>query len=50
MVMRKEIFILMIFVVSCSSVFASTITRYGSDFTIVENEISFKVNDRLGTE
>jgi len=48
--MRKEIFILMIFVVSCSSVFASTITRYGSDFTIVEKEISFKVNDRLGTE
>jgi len=48
--MRKEIIILIILIISCNTVLAATTTRYGSDFTIFNNKISFKISDRLGTE
>ena len=41
---------IVLFLLCFNSVSASTLTRYGSDFKIVNNEISFKVSDRLGTD
>ena len=40
----------MIFLLFPSTIFAESITRYGSDFKIQDSEISFKVSDRLGAE
>ncbi len=48
--MNKFIIFLLLFLFCLSSVATSTITRYGSDFKIVGNEISFKINDRLGSD
>ncbi len=48
--MNKFTIFLLLFLLCLNSVNASTITRYGSDFEIVNNEINFKVTDRLGSD
>ena len=47
--MNKILSFIVLFLLCLSSVSASVVTRYGSDFKIVGNEISFKVSDRLGS-
>ncbi len=47
-VVSKILLFIILFLLCFSSVSASTLTRYGSDFKIVGDEISFKVSDRLG--
>ncbi len=48
--MSKILLFIVLFLLCFSSVSASTMTRYGSDFKIVGAEISYKVNDRLGSD
>ncbi len=48
--MNKFTIFLLLFLLCLSSVNASTITHYGSDFKIIGNEISYKINDRLGSD
>ncbi len=40
----------MLFLLCFSSVSASVVTRHGSDFKIVGDKISFKINDKLGSD
>ena len=48
--MSKTLSFIMLFLLCFGSVSASVVTRYGSDFKIVGDEISFKVSDRLGSD
>ncbi len=49
-VMNKVLLFIILCLLCLSSVSASVVTRYGSDFKIVGDEISFKVSDRLGSD
>ena len=40
----------MLFLLCLSSVSASVVTRYGSDFKVVGGELSYKISDRLGSD
>jgi len=48
--MNKILSFIVLFLLCLSSVSASVVTRYGSDFKIVGDELFFKVSDRLGSD